>query len=51
MTEHLKPRPDPHASPGPDARVIKARTEPPLRKEDAVAREAARLADKVSANA
>lgn len=30
---------------------MKVRTEPPPRKEEAVAREAARLADKVNANA
>ena len=51
MTEEPKARPSPADAPRPDARQMKARPEPPRRKEDIVQGEAAKLADKLNANA
>ena len=49
MTEERKSKPQPPARP--DAQKMKARPEAPPRKEDVVQGEAAKLADKLNANA
>lgn len=51
MTEERKPLPERPLRAQPAARELKVRTEPPPRKEEVVQREAAKLADKVGANA
>jgi hypothetical protein len=51
MTEERTVKHQPTGSTRPDAREMKARPEPPVRKEDAVQGEAAKLADRLNANA